>query len=75
MVKDKHVQSREMVVNVEQMLSGPLPMPGTVFKMSETPGDPLNPAPFLGEHNTEIYSGLLDYSDEQIAELMKKGII
>jgi len=75
LVKDKHVQSREMVVQVEQMLSGPLPMPGTVFKMSTTPGDPLNPAPFLGEHNNEIYGELLAYDDEKIARLMEQGII
>jgi CoA:oxalate CoA-transferase len=75
LVKDKHMQSREMTVQVAQMLSGPLPMPGTVFKMSETPGDPLNPAPFLGEHNTQVYEGILGYSEERIAELMQKGII
>jgi CoA:oxalate CoA-transferase len=75
LVKDKHIQSREMVVQVEQMLSGPLPMPGSIFKMSETPGDPLNPAPFLGEHNSEVYEGILGYSEERIAELMAKGII
>ena len=75
LVKDEHIKSREMIVQVEQMLSGPLPMPGTVFKMSETPGDPLNPAPFLGEHNSEVYQRILGYSEEKIAALMAKGII
>ena len=70
-----HMKSREMIVDVEQMLSGPIPMPGTVFKMSETPGDPTSPAPFLGEHNSEVYTELLGYSEEKIAELMDKGII
>jgi CoA:oxalate CoA-transferase len=75
LVNDAHVNSREMTVQVEQMLSGPLPMPGTIFKLSETPGDPLNPAPFLGEHNNEVYTELLGYSEEKIAGLMDKGII
>jgi CoA:oxalate CoA-transferase len=75
LVNDSHVKSREMIVNVEQMLSGPLPMPGTIFKLSETPGDPLKPSPFLGEHNNEVYTELLGYSEEKIAGLMDKGII
>jgi CoA:oxalate CoA-transferase len=75
LVNDPHIQSRQMVVDVEQMLSGPLKMPGSVFKLSATPGDPLAPAPFLGEHNSEVYSGLLGYSEEKIEELMVREII
>jgi CoA:oxalate CoA-transferase len=74
-VNDPHMNSREMTVEVEQMLSGPLKMPGTVFKMSETPGDPLNPAPFLGEHNSEIYGEVLGYSQEKLDELAATEII
>jgi CoA:oxalate CoA-transferase len=74
-VDDPHMKSREMTVEVEQLLSGPLKMPGTVFKMSETPGDPYPSAPFLGENNTEIYSGLLGYSDDKIDKLTALEII
>jgi CoA:oxalate CoA-transferase len=74
-VKDPHMNSREMTVDVEQMISGTLKMPGTVFKMSETPGDPFKPAPFLGENNTEIYGELLGYSEEKIGELAAREII
>lgn len=74
-VADPHMQSRQMTVEVEQVLSGPLKMPGTVFKMSETPGDPYPPSPFLGEHNSEIYGGLLGYSEDRINELMAQEII
>jgi crotonobetainyl-CoA:carnitine CoA-transferase CaiB-like acyl-CoA transferase len=74
-VNDPHMKYRQMTVEVEQLLSGPLKMPGTVFKMSQTPGDPYNPAPFLGEHNSEVYSELLGYSEEKINELMARGII
>jgi len=75
LVNDPHMQSRQMIVEVEQMLSGPLKMPGSVFKLSDTPGDPLAPAPFLGEHNSEVYNGLLGYSEENIEELMAREII
>jgi len=74
-VADPHMNSRRMIVDVEQMLSGTLKMPGTVFKLSETPGDPFMPAPFLGEHNSEVYAELLGYSEEKIEELMAREII
>jgi len=75
LINDPHIGSRQMVVDVEQMISGPLKMPGTVFKLSATPGDPSEPAPFLGEHNIEIYGGLLGYSEAKIEELIGQGII
>jgi crotonobetainyl-CoA:carnitine CoA-transferase CaiB-like acyl-CoA transferase len=74
-VADPHMNSRQMTVEVEQMLSGALKMPGTVFKLSQTPGDPFPPAPFLGEHNSEVYAELLGYSEEKIEELMGREII
>ena len=74
-VADPHMNSRRMTVEVEQMLSGTLKMPGTVFKLSQTPGDPFPPAPFLGEHNSEVYTELLGYSAEKIEDLMAREII
>ena len=74
-VSDPHMNSRQMTVEVDQMLSGTLKMPGTVFKLSQTPGDPFPPAPFLGEHNSEVYAGLLGYSEEKIDKLMGQEII
>jgi crotonobetainyl-CoA:carnitine CoA-transferase CaiB-like acyl-CoA transferase len=72
---DPQIAHREMVVEVNQLLSGPVKMPGSVFKMSKTPGNPRNPSPFLGEHNNEVYSELLGYSEEKVAELMEKEVI
>lgn len=72
---DPQIKHRQMVVEVDQSLSGTVKMFGTVFKMSKTPGNPLNPWPVLGEHNSEIYGGLLGLSEEKISELMKKEVI
>ncbi len=73
--KDPQLASREMQVEVEQLISGKLKVPGSVFKMSETPGDPSQPAPFVGQHNAEIYSSLLGYDDETIDRLQREGVI
>jgi crotonobetainyl-CoA:carnitine CoA-transferase CaiB-like acyl-CoA transferase len=72
---DPHLAYRKMLVDIEQTISGNLQVPGTVFKMSETPGDPGKPAPFLGEHNHKVYGELLGYSDVKITTLQRDGIL
>ena len=72
---DPQLASRNMLVDVEQLISGKVKVPGSVFKMSETPGDPTQPAPFLGKYNAEVYSELLGYDQETINQLQKEGVI
>jgi len=72
---DNQLKSREMIIDIEQTVSGKVKVPGSVFKLSRTPGDVRFPAPYLGEHNNEIYSDLLGYSEREIAELADNGII
>jgi len=72
---DPQLISRDMIINVEQLISGNLKVPGSVFKLSETPGDVKYPAPFLGEHSYEVFTELLGYSEQQIKELADNGII
>jgi crotonobetainyl-CoA:carnitine CoA-transferase CaiB-like acyl-CoA transferase len=33
------------------------------------------PSPAMGQHNQEVYAGLLGYSAEQIADLKTRGVI
>jgi len=72
---DPQLLSRDMVVEVEQKLSGKMKVPGSLFKMSETPGDGEMAAPFIGENNAEIYGGLLGYGKEELKQLKDQGII
>ena len=72
---DSQLISRDMIIEVDQLISGPVKVPGSVFKLSKTPGNVKFPAPFLGEHNSEIYSELLGYSEEEITKLTDEGII
>ena len=74
-VHDPQIISRGMIQEIEQVISGKLMVPGSVFKMSATPGDSRAPAPFLGQHNHEVYSSILGYSDQEITELQERGII
>ena len=73
---DPHYWAREMLIKVTDPVYGELVMPGVVPKLSETPGtvEELGP-PVLGQHNHDIYGGLLGLSDETLDGLKAKGVI
>ena len=72
---DPHLRSREMIVEVEQPVSGKVKLSGSVYKMSKTPGDRKMPVPAVGEHNEEIYGGLLGIDAAQMKQLQEESII
>jgi CoA:oxalate CoA-transferase len=72
---DPQLLSREMIIEVEQPLSGKVKTPGSPFKLSKTPGNVNFPAPRLGESNHEIYSEMLGYSEQDILQLEKDRVI
>lgn len=72
---DAQLLSRDMIIEVEQLVSGPVRVPGSVFKLSKTPGNVKFPSPFLGEHNTDVYSGVLGLTEQEISDLASEGII
>ena len=54
---------------------GELLIPGVVPKLSGTPGTVHRPGPDLGEHNTEVYEGLLGLEPPQVDALRTAGVI
>jgi CoA:oxalate CoA-transferase len=68
-VSDPQILDRNMLIEIEQMISGKIKVPGTVFKMTETQGDPTLQAPFLGQHNFEIFHDMLGLNGNEIEEL------
>ena len=72
---DPQLLSRGMITEVEQTISGKIKVPGSVFKLSKTPGQVNYSAPYLGENNQEIFSELLGYSQREIDDLSDNNII
>ena len=72
---DPQIKQREMVIDVEQTLSGRVKAAGSVFKLSKTPGNIKFPAPFLGEHNLEIYREVLGLAESEIARMADENVI
>ncbi|MFJ2371591.1 CaiB/BaiF CoA transferase family protein [Streptomyces sp. NPDC087769] len=72
---DPHYRERGTLVTVQDPEFGELPMPAPVPRMSGTPGSIRTTGPALGEHNAEVYQGLLGIDAEQLAALRGDGVI
>jgi crotonobetainyl-CoA:carnitine CoA-transferase CaiB-like acyl-CoA transferase len=75
MVADPQVQAREMFVELDHPVYGRLKTTGTPLKMSETPGRVRRLAPMPGEHNEDVFVGILGYTPEDLARWHAEGVI
>ncbi|MEV0592386.1 CaiB/BaiF CoA transferase family protein [Nonomuraea cavernae] len=75
MFADPHFAAREAIVRVQHPDFGELAMQNVAPKLSATPGEVRTASPALGEHNHEIYHGLLGLTPEEIDRLSAGGII
>lgn len=75
-LEDPHYEAREMLVPVEHPVLGEFRMPGIVPKLSRTPGKIKQPGSnTMGEHNDEVYSELLQYTEAQINSWKENQVI
>ena len=75
MVADPQVRAREMFVELDHPTYGPVKTTGTPLKLSETPGRVRWLAPLPGEHNEEVFVGLLGHSRDDLARWRAEGVI
>jgi CoA:oxalate CoA-transferase len=75
MVADPQVQAREMFVERDHPVYGRLTTTGTPLKLSETPGRVRWLAPMPGEHNEEVFCGLLGHSPDDLARWRAEGVV
>lgn len=76
-LEDPQLKSRGMIRELTHPLSGGtgIKTAGFPIRFSKLPADYPGPAPLLGQHNEEIYMGLLGFSAEEMERLKKEGII
>lgn len=76
MLEDPHFAAREVLVEVEHPRWGKFKMQNSFPKLSDTPGGVRSLAPqTVGQHNDEIYRGLLGLDEAQMRQLAEKGAI
>lgn len=75
MLKDAHFKAREAIVKIMHPTFGAMHMQNVAPKLSATPGRIVHPGPELGEHNSEIFAGLLGMSESRLTALEAAGVI
>lgn len=72
---DPQFRARGAVVEIDDPDVGPLAQPGVVPVFSRTPGRIVWTGPRQGEHNAEVYGGLLGLSGADLEGLRARGVI
>ncbi|MBI3980303.1 MAG: CoA transferase [Chloroflexi bacterium] len=70
-----HLQARQMLVEIDDMLGGKVLAPGNPVKLSACAETPRRQAPALGEHTEQILASFLGLSDQEIAGLRQKRVV
>ncbi|HEV8094640.1 MAG TPA: CaiB/BaiF CoA-transferase family protein [Burkholderiales bacterium] len=73
--EDLQVRHRALRVDIPHPLGGTAPVVANPMRFSGTPVEYRLAPPLLGQHNNEIYRGLLGKSEAEIAQLKSAGIL
>jgi crotonobetainyl-CoA:carnitine CoA-transferase CaiB-like acyl-CoA transferase len=73
--EDPQVQHRGLATEVPHPLAGKVKIYTNPIKFSDTPITEYTAPPVQGQHNEEIYCGLLGYTPQELTALRESGII
>jgi formyl-CoA transferase len=71
---DPYLHERGTIVTIEHPVQGKVVMPGNSMKLSASQV-PIEPAPLLGQHNEEVYAGMLGVPPQELERLRQVGAI
>lgn len=74
-VEDTQYRARGMLVNPGDPREPELLMPGIVPRFHDAPGRVRWAGPELGQHNEEVFVGLLGLRPDEVEDLRRKGVI
>jgi crotonobetainyl-CoA:carnitine CoA-transferase CaiB-like acyl-CoA transferase len=70
-----HLEAREFFQEVDHPVIGRIKVPFRLWSMPDAPAVYRRPAPLLGQHNTEVFGGMLGLDAGRMAALAAKGVI
>jgi glutaryl-CoA transferase len=73
--EDPQVKHRGLRIDIPHPSGGTAPVVASPMRLSETPVEYRIAPPLLGQHNEEIYRGLLGKSEDELAKLKSAGIV
>jgi crotonobetainyl-CoA:carnitine CoA-transferase CaiB-like acyl-CoA transferase len=69
------LEARGFYQEVEHPVIGKIRVPFRLWNMTESPAQYRRPAPLLGQHNEDVYTQLLGYTEEEVSNLREHGVI
>ena len=75
LVESEHFKVRGFFEDMDHPEAGRIKVPGRLYNLSETPWSLDRPSPTLGQHNHAIYGGRLGFSNVDLTDLRRTGII
>ena len=75
MLTDPHFAAREAILRMVHPEFGEIPMQAVFPRLSATPGTVRSLGPGLGQHNGEVYGGLLKLTSAEMDALVTTGVI
>jgi crotonobetainyl-CoA:carnitine CoA-transferase CaiB-like acyl-CoA transferase len=73
--KDPHFRERGYIIEIHQPGLGDVMFEGPAFHASRLPEPITRPAPFLGEHTMDIWTGVLGRPPEEAQPLIEQEIL
>jgi len=73
--QDENLEAFDFWHWLEHKQMGPSSYEGLQHRLSRTPGELRSAAPVLGQHNDEVFRGMLGLSAEEIEQLTKENVI
>jgi formyl-CoA transferase len=74
LIKDEHLRSRQMIVDVAHTQRGTFTTVGCPLKLSDSPVE-IKTSPLLGEHTEEILTETLGYTVEDVQRIRDAGAV
>jgi len=72
---DPHFKARRFWTEIDHPETGPLTYPGAPIDMAQGGYRIRRPAPLLGQHNEEIFCGMLGHAREDLVRLREMDAI
>ncbi len=74
-LEEPQLHARGMILEMEHPKAGRIRLTGFPVKMSATDVLSATPPPTLGQHNREVYCGILGLSEDELAQLQQEEVI
>ena len=72
---DNHFRARDYFVDIHHPDAGTLTYPGLPFRLSNVAREDAHPAPRLGQHNEEVFVGILGVEEAEMSSLRGQRVI